>query len=47
MYYVMSRLTEMEMIYKKEKEEADQLLEQQRLVRPSLYAPRLSCTKKD
>lgn len=27
------RLTEMEILYKKEKEEADQLLEQQRLVR--------------
>lgn len=26
------RLTEMEILYKKEKEEADQLLEQQRLV---------------
>lgn len=28
------RLTEMEILYKKEKEEADQLLEQQRLVSP-------------
>lgn len=28
----MCRLTEMEILYKKEKEEADQLLEQQRLV---------------
>ena len=28
----LSRLTEMEILYKKEKEEADQLLEQQRLV---------------
>ena len=29
---VLFRLTEMEILYKKEKEEADQLLEQQRLV---------------
>uniref|UniRef100_A0A671MCN4 plus-end-directed kinesin ATPase n=1 Tax=Sinocyclocheilus anshuiensis TaxID=1608454 RepID=A0A671MCN4_9TELE len=32
------RLTEMEILYKKEKEEADQLLEQQRLVRTSCLA---------
>uniref|UniRef100_A0A8B9JEA7 plus-end-directed kinesin ATPase n=1 Tax=Astyanax mexicanus TaxID=7994 RepID=A0A8B9JEA7_ASTMX len=32
------RLTEMEILYKKEKEEADQLLEQQRLVRLILFA---------
>uniref|UniRef100_A0A673MVX0 Kinesin family member 1B n=1 Tax=Sinocyclocheilus rhinocerous TaxID=307959 RepID=A0A673MVX0_9TELE len=31
------RLTEMEILYKKEKEEADQLLEQQRLVRLNLF----------
>lgn len=31
--YFLLRLTEMEILYKKEKEEADQLLEQQRLVR--------------
>lgn len=30
--YSLNRLTEMEILYKKEKEEADQLLEQQRLV---------------
>lgn len=41
------RLTEMEILYKKEKEEADQLLEQQRLVRLILYTLRLRCTKKD
>lgn len=32
MCFIHSRLTEMEILYKKEKEEADQLLEQQRLV---------------
>lgn len=33
MYFAhLCRLTEMEILYKKEKEEADQLLEQQRLV---------------
>lgn len=33
MYFThLCRLTEMEILYKKEKEEADQLLEQQRLV---------------
>lgn len=33
MYFLCAcRLTEMEILYKKEKEEADQLLEQQRLV---------------
>lgn len=37
MYFIiyfspLCRLTEMEILYKKEKEEADQLLEQQRLV---------------
>lgn len=33
MHCIIFRLTEMEILYKKEKEEADQLLEQQRLVR--------------
>lgn len=31
-FTLLCRLTEMEILYKKEKEEADQLLEQQRLV---------------
>uniref|UniRef100_A0A8C1P720 plus-end-directed kinesin ATPase n=1 Tax=Cyprinus carpio TaxID=7962 RepID=A0A8C1P720_CYPCA len=37
------RLTEMEILYKKEKEEADQLLEQQRLVSTSLPCHVCSC----
>lgn len=32
LFLYLHRLTEMEILYKKEKEEADQLLEQQRLV---------------
>lgn len=35
----------MEILYKKEKEEADQLLEQQRLVRLILYALRVAPRK--
>uniref|UniRef100_A0A8C2E5L4 plus-end-directed kinesin ATPase n=1 Tax=Cyprinus carpio TaxID=7962 RepID=A0A8C2E5L4_CYPCA len=39
------RLTEMEILYKKEKEEADQLLEQQRLVRLNLFDNSLPWTQ--